>query len=334
MSGASAELSVVVVSPRDVRAVRRTITHLRRQTVRERIEVVVVACGGGTSEAALDGNGFAATRLVDGRKLRTTGEAIAAGMRAASAPLVGCVEEHSFPQPDWGAAVIDAHSGGWAAVAGVLENANPTTRTSWAGLFNDFGPSVAPAAGGEATELAAHHTVYKRAALQRYGERLGRFLEVEWVLHDDLRAAGEQLFREPRAVSHHINASRFSSFLGAELNGGRAFAANRAELRNWGPLRRLVWTAGSVLTPIVRFARARGHVDRCRAAAPSGVGLVVLAGLVANAVGQMLGYGAGPGRGAERRMAIELRREDYLRREERDQLVLTPLEDLPRLCGD
>ena len=332
--GKPPEMSVVVVSPGGVEGVSRTVHHLRRQTARQRLELVLVDCGGESLTAAGgEIDGFPALRLVDGRGLRSTGEAIAAGIRAASAPLVGCAEEHSFPEPGWAEAIIDAHSGPWAAVAGVLENANPATRTSWAALLSDFGPAVAPAEAGEAAELPGHHTTYKRATLQRYGDRLGRILEVEWVLHDDLRAAGERLFREPRAVSHHLNVSRLGSHLRAEFCGGRAFAANRARFRGWGVPRRLLWTAGSLLMPLVRFARARLDLRRCRPTSRRGVAAVLLLGLTANAAGQMLGYGLGPGRAAERRMANELNRQRYLRRNERVQLAALAPEDLPRLAA-
>lgn len=331
MSSEPPEISLVLVSPAGVEAVERTLCHLRRQTARERLEVVIVACGGEAVAAGSELDGFASVALVDGSGLGSTGAALAAGIEAAKAPLVGCMEEHSFPEPGWAAAMIDAHAGPWAAVGAVLENANPRTRTSWAALISDFGPAVAPAEAGEAEELAGHHTAYKRTALRGYGERLGQMLEVEWVLHDDLRAAGERLFRESAAVSHHVNFSRFGSHLRAEFLGGRAFAANRALLRGWGTLRRLVWTGGCVLMPFFRFAAAREPVRRNRAAAPRGLAPVMMAGLVANAAGQMLGYGLGPGRAAERRMVSEVNRQGYLRPEERRQLAATDLEELPRL---
>jgi hypothetical protein len=125
-----------------------------------------------------------------------------------------------------GRPIIAAHRDSWAAVGGVLENANPATRTSWAALVSDFGPAVAPVEGGEASELPSHHTTYKRDVLLRYGPDLDQMLEIEWVLQEDLRASGERLFREPRAVSRDLNVSRLRSHLLAEFDGGRSFAGN------------------------------------------------------------------------------------------------------------
>jgi hypothetical protein len=216
-------------------------------------------------------------------------------------------------------------------VGGVLENANPATRTSWAALVSDFGPAVAPVEGGEASELPSHHTTYKRDVLLRYGPDLDQMLEIEWVLQEDLRASGERLFREPRAVSRDLNVSRLRSHLLAEFDGGRSFAGNRARLRGWSAVRRLVWVAGSPLTPLVRLSRSLPHLRRShRPGRASPISVLVL-GLVANAAGQMLGYALGPGRAAQRRTDVELNRQRHITEDERAELAATPLSELPRL---
>jgi hypothetical protein len=325
-------MSVVLITPDGLEAIRRTVHHLHNQTARDQIELVIVAPtdpGPGSDEDELDG--FASVRLVDAGPFRSAGSAFAAGVRAANGRIVGYAEEHSFPEPGWAAAIIEAHRGSWAAVGGVLENANPGTRTSWAGLLIDFGPEVAPVGGGEASELAGHHTSYKRAVLVRYESDLDDMLEVEWVLQEDLRASGERLFREPRAVSRHLNASRLRSLLVAQLNGGRLFAGNRARLRGWSTVRRLVWVAGSPLMPFVRLARSLPHLRRSKWPGRASPIPVIVLGLVTNAAGQMLGYALGPGRAAERRLAIDLDRRGDLNESERAELAATPLADLPRL---
>lgn len=333
MTAKSAEISVVLATPRGLDAIRRTLHHLRKQTVRDRIELIIVA----QSQLSPDGesglDGFAGHRLVDVGPLASTGPAFAAGVRAASAPIVGCAEEHSFPEPGWAAALIAAHAGPWAAVGGVLENANPASRASWAQLLSAFGPAVAPAESGEARELPGHHTSYKREALLGYGADLERMLEIEWVLHDQLRASGERLFREPRAVSHHLNTSRLRSYLNWELHGGRSFAANRAHIRGWSLLRRLVWVAGSPLTPVFRLARSLPHVRRSYPARPARLAPVLALGLVANAAGQMLGYALGQGPAAAVRLSFELDRHRHLTDDEQAALAATPLTELPRLTA-
>jgi hypothetical protein len=325
-------MSVVVVTPGGLDAIERTLSHLRSQTARDRLELVIVAPGALNEEdPRVAGDGLAALRLVDAGNFHSTGAAFAAGVGAATAPIVACAEEHSFPEPGWAAALIDAHAGPWAAVGCALENANPATRVSWTHLLCDFGPAVAPVEGGEATELPGHHTSYKRDRLLRYGAELEGMLEIEWVLQEDLRAAGERLLREPRAVCHHVNASRLGSHLYGELNGGRAFAANRARLRRWGPLQRLVWIVGSPLMPFVRLARLLPDLRRAYPSRRAGLLPVLLTGLVANAVGQLLGYTFGRGSATTKRMSLELERHRHLRKDEQEALARIPLGELPRL---
>jgi hypothetical protein len=336
VTGNGAEISVVLVTPAGLGAVRRTISHLRSQTAHDRIELVIVGRSALRPDELPGGEleGFAGLQLVEAGSFPSTGTAFAAGVRAASAPIVGCAEEHSFPEPGWAAALIEAHSGPWAAVGGALENANPATRFSWSHLLSDFGPAVAPVEGGEATELPGHHTSYKRDKLLRYEDDLEGMLEIEWVLQEDLRAAGERLLCEPRAVSHHVNASRIGSHLLGELNGGRAFAANRARLRGWGPLRRMIWIAGSPLMPLVRVTRTLPHLRRACPARRASVFSTLALGLVVNAFGQMLGYAFGRGSATTKRMSLELSRHRHLRKDEQAALAAIPLGEMPRLSPD
>jgi hypothetical protein len=325
------EISFVLVTPTGFEQIRRTIGHLRRQTARDRIELVVVAQSALSRDGLGDDlDGFAAVRLVDFGPFPSMGAAFAAGVREASAPIVGCAEEHSFPEPGWAEALIEAHTGPWVAVGGVLENANPATLTSWAALATDFGPAMSPVGGGEASELPGHHTSYKRQVLLGYGSDLEHLLEVEWVLQEELRASGGRLLRVPDAVSRHLNPSRPLSHLRAQLNGGRLFAGNRSRLRGWSVLRRLVWVAGSPLLPVLRLSRSLPHLRR---AGVGGVRLsIVLAiGLLANSVGQAIGYGLGAGRSGQQRLTIDLHRRSDLSERDRAALAATPLGELPRL---
>jgi hypothetical protein len=333
VAGNGAQISVVLVTPAGFEPIRRTISHLRSQTAQDRIELVIVAQSALSRDDLPGGEleGFAGLQLVEAGPFRSTGAALAAGIRAASAPIVACAEEHSFPEPGWAEALIEAHSGPWVAVGGTLENANPATRFSWSHLLSDFGPAVAPVEGGQASELPGHHTSYKRNRILRYGGDLEGMLEIEWVLQEDLRAAGERLLCEPRAVSHHINASRMGSHLLGELNGGRTFAANRARLRGWGRLRRTIWIAGSPLMPLVRLARTLPHLRRACPARRANVFWVLALGFAFNAIGQLLGYAFGAGSSTRKRMSLELSRHRHLRKGEQAALAAIPLGDLPRL---
>jgi hypothetical protein len=156
-------------------------------------------------------------------------------------------------------------------------------------------------------------------------------LEVEWVLQDDLRARGERLFLEPRAVSWHLNVSRLGSALRSEYLGGRSFGGNRAQLRGWSPLRRLLYIAAGPLLPPVRLSRAVSDLRRSNPGRLPGVLPALMIGLVANSIGQVVGYALGRGQAPRRRLSIELRRHRHLSARERALVAATPPTELPRL---
>ena len=43
MSGSSPQMSVVIVTPDSYETIRKTVEHLRAQTVKDRLEIVIVA---------------------------------------------------------------------------------------------------------------------------------------------------------------------------------------------------------------------------------------------------------------------------------------------------
>jgi hypothetical protein len=317
---AAPDLSVVVVTHSGFDVVREAVGHLSALQGRERIELIVVAPDPrrlGSVGRALDG--FWGHRIVEAGQMTTTGRAIEVGFRAASAPLIGYVEEHSFPQPGWAEAVIQAHGGPWAAVGVSLGNANPGSAISWAMLFLDFSPSVELAEPGEVRALPSHHTVYKRGALAGHREPLHRLLEVEAVLQSALLARGDRLYQESAARQLHVNVSRLRSMVTAQFYGGLQYAPLRVREEGFSLARRLAYAAAAPLITLVQLRRILGHVGRAgltRDLIPRMLP-AMLVGLVAEQLGETLGYlGRGEGRAPEKRLTIELDRGRHVRKQD------------------
>jgi len=308
------ELSVVTVTPDGLEAIGRTLAALRAQTARDRIELVVV----GSREPPADASsfeGFAATRLVAVGRLECLGHAIASGVQAATGPIVAYSEEHSYPDPGWAAALIERHRGPWAAVGWALENPNPATRTSWAHLLSDFGPAVAPVAGGERRGgLPWHHVSYKRAELAAWGDELGEMLEAEGILHERLLARGGRLYLESAVASRHLNLSRLRYDLSSHFYGGRKFGFARARLEAWSAPRRLAYAIGFPLVPVVRLRRLLPDIRRVRPVSGIRRGLIPLLvlGLAVEALGEAVGYLCGAGRSRQLRLRTDLHRARHL----------------------
>lgn len=254
---------------------------------------------------------FSAVTTTAAGGAQTTGQLMAAGIRAANAPLVAFCEDHVLPEPGWIQARLTAHAAGAAVVGGVLRNANPASAVSWAVFLQAFGPFAAPTAGGRSRQLAWHQCSYVRELLP-LGGRLDFLLETEGLLHAELAAAGNTLVVAADCVVSHVNPSRPRSLVAYAWNGGRVWGAARSAHGRW-PVRQRVWHV--LLTPhtIRRELRSRRAdldrviLDRRRSIAP-----VLALAIVLHALGEATGVLLGD-RGAATRLAdIELNRRAHL----------------------
>lgn len=309
-------LSVIVLLPTEYESRRAAIAELARQTIRQQIELVLVAPQ--NLALALDPaelKSFGAWNLVRIEHFSSPGQATAEGVRSAQAPLVTYLEEHAFPAPTWAEAIVAAHQGAYAAVGNAMENGNPKTLCSWMNMYEEFGPIVAPAASHPTNYLGGHNTTYKRRVLLTYRERLGRLLDNESALHIDLRAQGYQLYLEGRAVSRHVNLSEPFAYFRQNFFGQRSFAALRAETGKWSLAKRALYVFAAPLIPLVRLRRIVREIARTGRTAqllPRGLIFLVPA-LCAGTLGEVTGYLFGDSAGNIRRKAqAELYRSDYV----------------------
>ncbi len=296
----SPEMSVVLVTPDRYSTIRRTIKHLRAQTVRDKLEIVIVA----PARDTLDLNdselkGFRWVKMVEVSSIESIAEGNAMGVRQATSPVVVLAEDHSFPDPGWAEALIRAHKNPWAAVGPVVRNANPDSAISWADFFIGYGPWSDPSPAGVVSHLPGHNSSYKREILLGYGDDLGSMLEAETVLHWDLRSRGYQIYLEPAAKISHTNFSRISSWIQVQFLAGRVFGATRS--KNWHPLRRIIYVIGSPLIPVVRFVRIisemrkPGRLRNMEVSIRVRILLALVLGLILDGSGQFIGYAIGAG---------------------------------------
>lgn len=314
MNTESPFLSVILVTPDRYETIRKVVGHLRAQSARDRMELIIMA----PSESRLEPDrnaleDFFAWRVVEVGEINSLGPVEAEGFREAHGVAVVYVEEHSFPEPGWAEALIEAHAGPWAAVGPAMTNANPRTMVSWSCFLLDFGQWVVPGEPGPAAMLASHQTSYKRAPLMEYGSRLGELMETEVALQADLLANGHQLYFEPAASTDHVNVSRLRDLLVVQYYSYRAFAARRAAQGAWSWGRRLAYIAGSPLIPVVRAYRVLGHIRRgglTGRLVPRIFPSLMIA-LTSAAAGEVVGYAFGAGDAPTRRLSFELDRKRH-----------------------
>lgn len=317
----SPSLSVIIATPDRYTTIQKTIQHLLSQTIRHRLEIVIVA----SSRENLQPDeqelaAFCSYQVVELGSPMSVGSANAAGIRRANAAVVALAEDHCFPDQQWAERLLAAHQGPWAAVGPGVRNANPNSAVSWADLLIGYGPWLNPTSSREVEFLPGHNTSYKRAILLGYGDRLDAMMQAETVLHWDLRRQGHRLYLESTASVAHTNFSLWSSFGPAQLYNGRLFAGTRARGKplSW----RLLFTVGAPLIPALRLWRIwaglpskelRGRFLACLHA--------LATGLLIDGLGQMLGYAFGAGNALAKVAQYETDRFRHVREQDRIDIL-------------
>lgn len=315
------DLSVVLVGAGDARSIQKTFRHLAAQTIRDCVEVVVAVPDAGALDlGALPTDGFWGVEVVSAGPLVSTARSRVPAIRAASAPVVAFVEDHSFQPPTWAERLVEAHRGPYAAVAPIIGNANPASMTSRANFLIEYGPWAWADGTTEPEHLPGHNDSYKRDVLLAYGDRLGEMLEAESLIHWDLRARGERLLLLPDLQVEHVNHSLVPSTVQLRLNGGRAFAAARSH--EWPWAKRALYALAAPAIPVVRFART---LRTAWGTPQQGAALRTLPALAAflalDGLGEMMGYALGVGNAAVGLSAIEIQRERFVRDDEKPLLL-------------
>ena len=312
--GRRPDVSAIALAMYGAEPLRTTFEHLAAQTVRDRIEVVCVAADGVDVDLPDDFvSGFAGWQVVRVPDMQTSGEARAVAVRAARAPIVVALEDHCFPEPRWAEGLLAAFDA--PRVVGVgpsFQNANPATRTSWADYLLNFGAYADHAETAAQGGTAWHNTAYRRDALLAYGDALEDLLDVEGPLQHDLRERGGVLVQSAEARVRHLNFSHPGWFVAQHVVNGRQFGAARSV--GWSSLRRAVH---AVTAPLIPFARLRGARAEARRAGrldkAGGATLpLLIAGLTASAIGEVVGSVFGAGRASQRKLDMEHRRHRFM----------------------
>ena len=292
-----------VVLPTDsYETIQPVVEALRRQTVRDRIELVIVAPPAAPMPDDAEWDGLAGMRVVRVADVDTFGLGRAAGVREATAPIVVIGETHTYPHAGWAEALLEAHTKPWPIVVPGFGNANPTGALSWAIFLMDYGRWLADLPAGETDLAPTHNSSYKREALLELGPALDRALAHGDDLALHCSTTGQRAYFAPAARIDHLNISQPGPWLEERFLGGLLIGGHRAE--RWPAWRRVLYFGGSVLVAPVLLYRLRHAV---RAALrehrlPIGTLPALVAGTVVWAAGEALGYA----RGARRSESVQM----------------------------
>ena len=220
-------MSAVLATDR-LETAARTLACLRAQTIRDRLEIVLVSTSGEPLDIARDElAGFAGDVLVVPEKPVSLPFARAAGIRAARAPLVFVAETHGFPHPEMAERLVAAIRPPWTAAVPGFCNANPDGAVSWSNLISDYGQWLASLPGGERSTCPPYNTVFQRSFVAEELERDEYALAPGYDLVARLRAGGHRIYGEPAAQLDHVNVSHRRTWLPQRFVAGRSQAAVR-----------------------------------------------------------------------------------------------------------
>jgi hypothetical protein len=314
-------LSVVLTTPYDFDSLRPVIGYLRAQTIRDRMEIVLV---GSTPDVfRVDPEvteGFWGHQVLHVGPIHSLNVPRAVGIRKTRAPIVALTEDHCFPAPGWAEALVRAHAGPWAGVGPTVIIANPRRFMSWANHLVQYLPWVQHTPSGVVTDLPGHNSSYKRDVLMQFDADLETIFTAEAWLHTELRRRGHQLYMDASAVAYHVYITRFRPYCQENYYIGRQFAANRG--RRWSYARCLFYAAACPLLPPLRLWRIGKRLLELGWFAelvPWAVPWMCL-GLGLSAAGEFMGYAFGMGPAATMTLDLDFRRNRFMSGDERARI--------------
>jgi predicted dehydrogenase len=328
-------LTVVLVAVQGYEIIERTVAHLRRQTIADSLELLIMASHPERVSIPQDAvEDFYDVRIVDIGVERRMGAVRAEGIRQARAEDVAMSEDHSFPNAGWAESLVAGHEAGADVVGPRMANANPGTATSWSAHLIAYAPWIDDGASRQTNMLPGHNSSYRRATMLEFGRELDSLMSAEVVAHWALHERGAKLVWQPAACCRHVNVTRPLVLASSMFHHSRAFGANRA--RSFHAARRWFYVLAAPLIPVLRVYRAwpmiAAHVppNISRAKVVATFTLSAITG----AAGETVGMALGAGRSTFTDWRIELDRRRLVRQEDHHLLLASAAAGNSAPAGD
>ena len=281
----------IVLATDSYATIRPVIRCLSKQTLKQKLEVVLVTPDAKSMHSNLAGESpFAKTTVVDD-SVDDLAVARAAGARASSAPIVFIGETHSFPAPNMAELILDAfQESNWACVVPSVHNANPHGALSWSGCILDYGRWAPGLPAGRLQDAPVYNAAFQSEVLLALGDRLRFALGQTDELALALAANRQGVLFEPQARIGHANITSFGPWFLNRFFVGNLIATNRS--RQWPLTKRVVYAGGPFLIPLVLLRRLSSGIRQSarNQTLPLGTLPAIVVGLVLRAAGEAFGY--------------------------------------------
>ena len=218
----------------------------------------------------------------------------AAGVFAATAPVVALIEDHCLVTPGWADRLLAGHVSGHGVVGGPIRNVATQRIRDWAAFFCEYSAVMEPMPRGPVEGLPGMNVSYDSEALAAIDDLLREGRWENW-LHPRLQERGFDLWCEPDAVVEHDKDFDLGEFLSQRYHYSRSYAGMRNPELGW---RRALYALGTpLLVPLLYYRMARNVLSRGRdrgrfvLATP-----LILLYVTVWAFGELVGYVLGGGR--------------------------------------
>lgn len=286
-------LTVVVPSVNGLGDLQDCLTALSKQRADVNLEVLVADRCGEPLRGEVRRR-FPWVRLLEAPAGTTIPDLRALAFREATGTSVAVIEDHVIVPPGWARALLDAQGGAEVVVGGAVENAAVDRTVDWAAFLCEYSHCILPLPEGRVDWVTGNNVIYPRALLDRYESVLGRG-QWENRLHDAMRRDGVPLVCRPQISVGHKKHYTVGEYLSQRYLYARSYAGARVADASL-PKRLGYGAAALALPPLLMYRTVSRVLSKGRHRAELLRSIPLLAMFVVSwALGEMVGYVAGPG---------------------------------------
>lgn len=219
----SVDASVIVLSYNSQKTIRTSLDSLATQQTSVRFEVIVVDSSTDAT-ATIVSREYPWVRLVRLTRRALPGETRNVGVEHAKGKVIAFLASDCVAAPDWLHNRMEGHDEGFAAVGGVITNANPGNLVGWANYLMEYAFCLPNRPREVMKGKLIHNLSYRSDLFSRYGSFPPDLpLGEDTVFNRRLMLNDEPVLFDPRVRTGHINPSSLWHLLEHHHGHGKYF---------------------------------------------------------------------------------------------------------------
>ncbi len=219
----SVDASVIVLSYNSQKTIRASLNSLAAQQTSVRFEVIVVDSSADAT-ATIVSQEYPWVRLVRLTRRALPGETRNVGVEHAKGKVIAFLASDCVAAPDWLSNRMEGHGEGFAAVGGVITNANPGNLIGWANYLMEYAFCLPNRPREVMKGKLIHNLSYRSDLFSRYGSFPPDLpLGEDTVFNRRLMLGDELVLFDPRVRTGHINPSSLRHLLEHHHGHGKYF---------------------------------------------------------------------------------------------------------------